>query len=341
MPPTILPAEDPVTALAAPVPRAGQSARQTFGGSELVVAGETAAAAMAAHTKALVEARFVMAIQRPRDWDDVRTRLLRACERPGFAGSATEKVWGAAWYLKPVGEGAQGFSVRFAEEAARSMGNLDCKSVVTFDSPEARVVQVQVLDLEANLSFDATVSIEKTVERSKLPAGEVALRTRTNASGKVTYTVRATDDEVFTRQQNLVSKSIRNGILRLLPGDIQSECRTRILAIRNGAAPKDPDKARKELSDGFAALNIPASELKDFIGHELSACTPAELADLRDLWQGLKAGEVHWRELYEENMESRAAAAEAREKEPSAPAPKVSGLDAVTERLKAGKEPTK
>jgi hypothetical protein len=314
-----------------PSPAAGVMARQEFGAQSLVASGETAAAALAARERAMVEARFIMAMRRPRDWDDVRRKLLDACERPGFAGSATEKVWGAAWYRKPVGDGAEGFSIRFAEEAQRAMGNIDVLPATVYEDDRKRIVTVMVLDLETNNGHTTTLTVDKTVERKKLPKGEVPLRTRTNSYGEPVYLLPATQDEVYSLQQNYVSKATRTGILRILLGDIQAECRTRILAIRHGEAAKDPGKLRRQIADGFAALNVSPSQLKEYLGHDLASCTPAELVDLRDLWEGLKEGKTTWAEVM-------AAVRDERGESPGSDAPgekPKSGLDAAAERLRA------
>lgn len=304
----------------------GQVARQEFGASEMQASAETAGGVLAARARAMVEARFVMAMRRPRDWDNVRALLLRACERPGFAGHMTEKVWGAAWYRKPVGEGVEGFSIRFAEEALRAMTNVDVETTTVYEDDAKRIVTVSVTDLESNLSFPTTLVLTKTVERNRLAKGQVALKTRINSRSEPVYLVEATEDEVFTKQQNLVSKAMRNGALRLLPGDIQSECRTRILAIRHGDVAKDPDKVRRELSDGFNKLNILPSMLKEYLGHDLATATPAELADLRDLWVELKEGRVTWAEVM-------AGPDPEADKAPAAAA--TAPLDAVTAKLRA------
>lgn len=313
-----------------PAPAAGVMQRQEFGAQSLVAGAETATAALAAREKAMVEARFIMAMRRPRDWDEVRTKMLAACERPGFAGSATEKVWGAAWYRKPVGEGAEGFSIRFAEEAMRAMGNIDVLPATVYEDDRKRIVTVMVLDLETNNSNTTTLTIDKTVERKFLKKGDVPLRSRTNSQGETVHLLPATEDDVFTKQQNLVSKAIRTGILRILPGDIQAECRARILAIRHGDVAKDPTAMRRKIADGFAALNVSPVQLKEYLGHDLASCTPAELVALRELWEGLKDGETTWAEVMAEVREGRGegVAPESAEK------PKT-GLDAATERLQA------
>jgi len=312
----------------------GMVARTEFGATQIDVSGETAGTALAAQARAIVEARFIMALRRPRDWDDVRSRLLRACERPGFAGHATEKVWGAAWYRKPIGDGVEGFSIRFAEEAIRCMGNIDVQTVPVFEDDHKRLITVTVTDLEANIAFPTSIAIEKTVERRFLRKGEEAMRVRIGSRNEPVYIVPATDDEVFSKAQNLASKAIRNGALRILPGDIQAECRKRILEIRLGDAAKDPDKVRKEVADGFAALNVLPSHLKDYLGHDLGQATPAELADLRELWQSIKAGKTTWAAVMAEEVAERG---EAPPPEPE----KKPGLEGVTEKLKAEAEKAK
>ena len=315
----------------------GTVARQEFGASQIESTAETSTALLAAQAEAVVKARFTIALRRPRDWDDVRARLLRACERPGFAGSATErdpkKNWGAAWYHKPVGDGVEGFSIRFAEEALRCMGNIDVETLPIYEDERKRVLRVTVLDLESNISIPTSITVEKTVTRRFLKKGEEALRVTVNSRQETTYLVWATEDEVFSKQQNLASKAIRNGVLRLLPGDIQAECRKRILEIRQGDAAKDPDGFRRKVADGFAKLNVQPSDLKKYLGHDLAQCSPAELTDLRELWQAIEDGKTTWLEELTRVLEERGEVEDL-----TGEAPKR-GLDGATERLSATAPP--
>jgi len=311
---------------AAPKPPVGVT-RYEGAAQEIERRGDTSAVMLAAQAEAMVKARFYIALNRPRDWDDVRAKLLRACERPGFAGSATEKVWGAAWFRKPVGEGVEGFSIRFAEEALRCMGNIDIETTPIYEDEQKRVLRVTVLDLESNTSFPTSVTIEKTIVRKFLKKGEEALRVMVNSRNETTYLLPAGEDDVFQKQQVMASKAIRNGVLRLLPGDIQAECRTRILAIRQGEAAKDPDGFRKKVADGFAKLNVLPSDLKKYIGHDLAQASPAELTDLRDLWQQIEEGKTTWASVLEAQAEERG------EQPPPGEKPKP-GLEGLTDKLK-------
>lgn len=313
---------------------AGTVARREMGVETLERTGETSTAMLVAQVEALVKVRFFMAHQRPRDWDDVRAKLLKACERPGFAGSATEQVWGSAWFKIPIGKGVEGFSIRFAEEAMRCMGNMDIEQTPIYEDDEKRILRVAVLDLESNVYIPTSITVEKTVIRTVLKAGQEALKVIVNSKGQQTFLVEATEDEVFQKQNSLASKAIRNGILRILPGDIQAECRSRILAIRHGAAAKDPDGFRKTVVDGFATLNVLPSDIKKLLGHDISQASPAQLTDLKELWKRITNGETTWSAALAAVLEERG------EQAPAAPEQKP-GLDGVADKLKAAAEAAK
>lgn len=272
---------------------------ETFGGAETAVATDTAATAVAAQARALVEGRFVMALRRPRDWDDVRTRLLRESERPSFAAVAR--------YRKPVGKGVEGPSIRFAEAALRIMGNVDCNAMTVYEDIEKRVVRVTVTDLESNTDYASDITVEKTVERKKADDRQV-IGQRRNSKGEVVYIVVATEDELLNKEGARISKAIRNNGLRLLPGDILDEAMARVIVTMRSRTAQDPDKARKEMADAFFThLNVRPSELKRYLGHALEQCSPAEIEDLRAVYQTIRDGEATWASVVEEREQEREA----------------------------------
>jgi len=273
---------------------AGSIVRQEFGAQQLARQAEMASSAAAAQAQAMVQARYVMALQRPRDWDEVRDRLRREIERPGFAESA--------WYRKPVGQGIEGLSVRFAEASARAMGNVLMDAPVVYDDDERRTVRVIVSDLEANLTYTKDVAVTKTVERRRLQRGQEAISARTNSVGETTYLVRATEDDLLAKEAAQVSKAFRTGILRILPGDLQDMAKARIKEILSGAAAKDPEGARRKIADAFSELGVTPVELKRYLGHDLASCSPAELTDLRGLYAAIKGGETTWADIVEAKL---------------------------------------
>lgn len=275
----------------------GTSTREAFDGVTSTALAETASTAVAAKATATVQARYIMALQRPRDLDDVRVKLLKECNRPRFAEVAR--------YLKPVGKGVSGPSIRFAEAAIRCMTNVTTEVVTIFDDSKKRIVQVTVTDLESNVPYSLDVTIEKTVERSSVKPGQTVVSTRVNSYGKTTFLVEATEDDLLNKQAALISKAIRQLALRLLPGDILDEAMDAVTATQEREDKRDPDAARKRLVDAFAQLGVKPSDLKQYLGHELSQSSPAELAELRSVYSAIRDGEGTWADSMAAKTKSR------------------------------------
>ena len=49
--------------------------------------------------------------------------------------------------------------------------------------------------------------------------------------------------------------------------------------------------------DGFAGLNVLPSMLAEYLGHDVSMCSPAEIDALRALYVAVKDGETTWAEV--------------------------------------------
>jgi hypothetical protein len=264
-----------------------QQTTEGFGTNTMVRANETASVALAAQARAQIEARYIVAMRNPRDWDNVRLKMLKECSRPGFAQVAR--------YSKPVGGSrVEGPSIRFVEAAIRCMGNIVPESVVIWDDEERRTVRVSVTDIESNVTYSTDVVIAKTVERSTLQKGQQALSSRTNSNGKITYTVRAIDEDMLNKQNAQVSKALRTQGQRLIPGDILAECMDRVMEVQRNSDAQDPDAARKKLLDAFGRLNIMPSQLAEYLGHDTSQIVPAELSELRAIFAAISEGETTW-----------------------------------------------
>jgi hypothetical protein len=289
--PSLSPSAPPAGALVRTPPQeivAGTTERENvLEGTEISRAAETASTAMAAAARAQVQARFLVAIQRPRDIDNFRVNLLKDCKRPGFAAVAR--------YHKPIGKGIEGPSIRFVEAALRHFGNVVVDPVIVYDDPQKRIVAVTATDLETNFTVGRQVVVEKTVERSKPMDDGFFFTVRKNSYGKNVYLVPAIEDDLLAKQGALVSKAMRTEGLRLLPGDIVEEAQVCIQEVLRDRAAKDPDAERKAVADAFASLNIAPSDLKDFLGHDLAQCSPAQLAELRGIYVSIKEGEITWK----------------------------------------------
>ena len=197
----------------------GMVKRESFGATEIQASGGMQDNAMAAAMQAQIMARCTMAMRRPRKWVQVRAEVLRECQRQEFAEVAM-------YALPRGGKTIDGLSIRFAEMAMRAMTNLHAESNIIYDDPSKRMLQVDVSDLESNVTFSIQLIVEKTVERSSAKGNVISQRQ--NSQGKPVYVVRATDDEVQQKCAVLISKALRTHVLRILPGDIQDDAKATI-----------------------------------------------------------------------------------------------------------------
>lgn len=280
---------DPMTG---EIVRAGTSQSDGLGG-ELARTGETSSAAVAAKAQAIVQARYVMAMRNPRDMDVVRVSLLKACKRTAFA----EK---AIWKKPQGGKTIEGPSIRFAEECLRATKNVDVSTTTAFEDDEKRIVQVCVTDLEANLTYQTDVTVDKTVERSNATGREV-LSSRPNSYGKITYVVRATEDEMVGKTASLVSKAMRTNGLRVIPSDIVEEALELCRRTMAEETKRDPDAARKKLVDAFADVGVKPDALKTYLGHDVGSCSPAEIDELRGVFTAIREG-TPWKEIVDAKL---------------------------------------
>ncbi|EON13120.1 hypothetical protein [Pandoraea sp. SD6-2] len=272
--------------------------RNEFGAQHQTMAVvETASTAVAAQSKAMVEARYIMAMQRPRNWDRVRQDLINECRRPTFAKNKS------AYYRKPIGNGVEGLGIRFVEVALRCMSNVLVETTMIFEDDAKEVHRVSVTDLESNLTYPLDVRVSKTVERSKPMDDGTYISVRKNSYGKMTYTVTANDDDLLNKRAALISKAIRTLGLRIIPGDLQDEAEGIIKSVRMDEAARDPAAERKRIADAFHEIGVKVEELTKYLGHSLDTCSPTELVDLRGIYGAIKDGEATWKSVMENRAE--------------------------------------
>ena len=254
----------------------------------------TMAMVLAEQAKAVVQARCVMALKNPRNWDDVRSAILKECKRPGFSD--------AAIYKKPIGgDTMRGFSVRFAEAFLRHLKNVMPETVVISDTDECRLIRVSVTDLETNVTYSHDCIVAKTVERSRVRDGQEVLGQRQNSNGRVTYIVRATEDDMLMKCGSVESKALRTLVMRIVPGDLQDECWELLEKTARDNAAKDPDGERKKLVDSFSGVGVTATELELYLGRPLGQLAPADLGDLRQVFAAIKSGESRWLDFVDQD----------------------------------------
>jgi len=254
---------------------------------------ETAASAMASTARALIEARYTVALRFPRDIDSVRAKLLNECRRPGFAD--------AAIYRKPIGKDPTkwptGPSIRFAESAMRIMGNLEQSASIRFDDDTRRIVEITVTDLETNSTASGSVVVVKSVERRFLPHGETPIGVRTNSNGDTLYIIRASDDDVLMKQNSQISKLIRTLVIRMVPADIVEECMDLARKTQNAQDAVSPDESRRRMFDKFESIGVSVVQIKAYLGHDAKVLSAKETSDMRAIYTTIKEGETTWKDI--------------------------------------------
>lgn len=263
-----------------------------------LVTRDPAAVAAAETAKAKIQAGYLMALQKPRDEDEARAKILKACRRIDFAQDVEFKKPQGGQMVRGKWEPnyITGLSIRFAEVALKEWGNVLTETQTLYEDDFVRRVKVSVTDLETNITHSREPQLSKTVERRNDKGREV-LAERVNSSGDVVYIVRATDDEMMTKENAIISKVVRNEGLRLIPNDIKIEAiRVAKQTLMNDAA-GDPDRAKKQIVDSFAALNIMPRDLSAYLKHGLGTISPRELDDLRGIYKAIKDGESTWQDF--------------------------------------------
>lgn len=284
----------------------GLVVRDSFGLSEKSSSAETAIAAVQAREMARINAAYISAERHPRQWLDVQVRLLDHCKRPGFAE--------VAWYKKPAGKKkingqwvetyAEGLSARFAEVARQEMGNISTETTIVYEDHLARIVRATTLDLQHNTVDSREFTIAKFVEKRgekkgdswEPPKGREVISQRLNSYGEPTYLVVATDDEIRAKMNSEISKTTRDESLRLIPKDIRDLCAEKVNLVRNDPKAIDPTAARNKLINGFAELNVLPSDITTYMNTAVDKLSPAQINDLRGLYQAIRDGELTFNE---------------------------------------------
>ena len=240
--------------------------------------------ALTAKATADINARWMIAMHRPRDIDEARQALLTECRRPGFAAKAIYEV-------PRAGGRVSGMTIRFAEAAMAAYGNMSCEAMTLYDDDAQRVVRVTVTDYQTSVTWSRDITIPKTKEVQDLK-GQIAISQRLNSYGKTVYKVEATDDDVAVKEAAAISKASRTGILRVVPGWLTAECRVVCERTQKDKATADPDSYRRKAVDAFASIGLKVQWLTDYLGKPLEQAMPDELAELERLFRAIKEKEI-------------------------------------------------
>jgi len=272
-----------------------RQAIQTTQGKDLAVA------ASAAQAKAEIEAAYVMAERHPRNWEDVRARILDACKRPVFADGAEYKL--------PFGKDDQGRSknitgpsIRFAEVAIQAAQHVRISSCTIYEDDFQRKIRTTVTDMEANISYSKESVLDKTVERHAIKTGQTTIGQRVNSSGQIVYIIAATEADMLKKQGAEESKAIRTCGLRLIPEDIKEEA---MRVARETVLSKigDPKETLHKIEDALRAYSVMPSDIAQYLGKPVEQLTKADAVELIAIHTAIRDGQAKWQDYMDAKEE--------------------------------------
>lgn len=244
---------------------------------------DPAIVAAAEREKAVVIARYLMAVERPRDYSASRKKILETCKRKEFAHLAEYSIPFKGTLVK-------GASIRMAEVLAQSWGNIDVNPSVVFEDEKTRRIRVSVTDLECNTSYSDEITVNKTVERLQPKSTDVVYGQRENSEGKIVYIISASEGDLAKKENAAKSKLIRNAILRLIPEDIVKEAIRTCQETLNSSGESLIDR-RKRMVDSFEKIGIDSSKLNQVTGKPVNDLIETDMDFLRSVYNAIKDGQ--------------------------------------------------
>jgi hypothetical protein len=215
-----------------------------------------------------VQGAIIVAQRFPRNEDEARVKLLRACKRPTFAENAE-------YEFPRGGNDVSGPSVQLAREAARVWGNIQYGFEIVSEDEVWRSIRAYAWDVETNSKPFQEDRFKKLIYRKAnggqwVKPDERDLRELTNRRAAICY---------------------RNCILQVIPSDlIQEAIEQSRMTLRDRAA-ADPDGERKRILDAFANdLNVMPNSVEAILGHSVTEASPVEIAKLRAIYKSIRDG---------------------------------------------------
>lgn len=259
--------------------------------------------AVADRAVAEIQAQVFMAKQFPRDENQARARILRACQRQGLAEKAI--------YTYPKGgQRVTGPSIRLAEALAQAWGNLDFNTVILEQRETESVCLSYCWDVETNTR----------ASRSFIVPHKIA----TKHGEKVLTDPR----EIYELAANQGARRLRACILSIIPGDIVDEAIDACNATLSGGNKRPLIDRLRELTDRFMTYHsVPLSSIERYFGYPLDSFTEMDGVTLAGIYTALRDGAASREDYFQ--MPKLTAGEDDKTSDKTAEAPKKAGKKQV------------
>lgn len=232
----------------------------------LVQAAGTTGAMVSTREAQEVQAAVFMAKRFPRNEDESRARILRACNRPGLAGKAI--------YSYPKGGSkVSGPSVRLMEAIAQSWGNIQ-SGVVELEQREGEsTCMAYCWDIETNTRECKIFTVKHAIS--------------TKSGMKVLTDPR----DIYELVANQGARRKRACILNIIPGDIVDEAIAACNKTLAGGNQRPLIDRLRELTDRFMTYySVPLSSIEKYFGYPLNVFTEMDGVELAGIYTALRDG---------------------------------------------------
>ncbi len=258
-------------------PRAGgRGAMAGFQGSAADAsgfAGQAGSASAVAREEAEMKASIVLARSAQRDELVAYNRIIRSCQRPGFAE-------GARYSFPRGGARVEGPSVDMAREAARCWGNIRYGLRIVTEDRERVHIKGFAHDLETNTYVETEDKFGKLIQR----------RTKQGETRWVEPDERDLRELVNRRG----AICVRNAILQLMPPDViedaMEEVRRTIQRAAAGELARDRQTTLRRLSLAFGDIGVSVEMITAQLGHPIDLIDDMELTELRGIYKSIIDG---------------------------------------------------
>lgn len=214
--------------------------------------------------QAEVQSAIVLAKKFPRNQMEALERILIACQRPGLADQSL-------YSYSRGGTEITGPSIRLAEAIAQNWGNLQFGIKELEQRPGESTVEAFCWDLETNVKQTKTFQVKHERFTKK---GSYAL---------------SDPRDIYETVANQGARRLRACILGIIPGDVIDSSVAQCEQTLKAKADTSPD-ALKKLLDAFAGYKVTKEQIEKRIQRRLDTITPAQLIQLRKVFNSLKDG---------------------------------------------------
>lgn len=211
-----------------------------------------------------VQGAIILAKRFPRNQIEAMDRISTACQRPGLAEQAL-------YSYSRGGTEITGPSIRLAEAIAQNWQNLQFGIRELEQRNGESTVEAFCWDVESNTRHVKTFQVKHERHTKK---GNYRLED---------------PRDIYELTANQGARRLRAAILAIIPGDVIESAVTQCEQTLKAKADTSPD-ALKKLVEAFATFKVTKEQIEKRIQRRLDTITPAQLVNLRKIYNSLKDG---------------------------------------------------